>query len=73
MLTDAELDHVAETAADAGVEVSLFARPGASWGDPPVPGRRPAPRSRLHLGGMSGFAHASTTRCVRRSTGSAAC
>ena len=53
MLTDAELDRMAETATDAGVEVSLFARPGASWGDPPVPGRRPAPRSRLHLGGMS--------------------
>lgn len=32
MLTDAELDRMAVAAADAGVEVSLFARPGASWG-----------------------------------------
>lgn len=32
MLTDAELDRMAKAAADAGVEVSLFARPGASWG-----------------------------------------
>jgi hypothetical protein len=32
MLTDAELDRMAKTAADAGVEVSLFARPGAAWG-----------------------------------------
>jgi hypothetical protein len=32
MLTDRELDHMARSAADAGVEVSLFARPGAAWG-----------------------------------------
>jgi hypothetical protein len=32
MLTDAELDRMARTAADAGLEVSLFARPGAAWG-----------------------------------------
>lgn len=32
MLTDAELDRMARAAADAGVEVSLFARPGAAWG-----------------------------------------
>src|SRR5262245_34749268 len=32
MLTDGELDRFAELAADAGVEVSLFARPGAGWG-----------------------------------------
>jgi hypothetical protein len=32
MLTDAELDRMAGTAADGGVEVSLFARPGAAWG-----------------------------------------
>lgn len=32
MLTDAELDRMAAIAADAGVEVSLFARPGAGWG-----------------------------------------
>jgi len=32
MLTDAELDRMAAIAADAGIEVSLFARPGAGWG-----------------------------------------
>ena len=31
MQTDGELDEMAETAAAAGVEVSLFARPGAGW------------------------------------------
>jgi hypothetical protein len=32
MHTDAELDAMASTAADARVEVSLFARPNAAWG-----------------------------------------
>jgi hypothetical protein len=32
MQTDAELDAMAETAAAARVEVSLFARPGGAWG-----------------------------------------
>src|SRR6478736_4318888 len=32
MQTDAELDEMAGLAADAKVEVSLFARPGAAWG-----------------------------------------
>jgi hypothetical protein len=32
MQTDAELDAMAELAASARVEVSLFARPGAGWG-----------------------------------------
>ena len=32
MLTDEELDRMARSAADAGVEVSLFARPNAGWG-----------------------------------------
>ncbi len=32
MLTDDELDRFADLAAGAGVEVSLFARPGAGWG-----------------------------------------
>src|SRR6478736_1335282 len=32
MQTDAELDALATLAADARVEVSLFARPGAAWG-----------------------------------------
>src|SRR6478752_9331754 len=32
MQTDAELDAMAATAADANVEVSLFARPNAAWG-----------------------------------------
>ena len=32
MLTDDELDHTARLAADARVEVSLFARPNAAWG-----------------------------------------
>ena len=32
MQTDAELDELAAMAADARVEVSLFARPGAAWG-----------------------------------------
>jgi hypothetical protein len=31
MLTDAELDEMASIAAGAGIEVSLFARPGALW------------------------------------------
>src|SRR5436190_12245885 len=30
--TDAELDELARVAADARVEVSLFARPNAAWG-----------------------------------------
>src|SRR3954468_11229616 len=32
MQTDAELDELARLAADAQVEVSLFARPNAAWG-----------------------------------------
>ena len=32
MLTDEELDRIARSAADGGVEVSLFARPNAGWG-----------------------------------------
>src|ERR671935_1808571 len=32
LLTDEELDAVVRTAAGVGVEVSLFARPGAGWG-----------------------------------------
>ncbi len=32
LLTDAELDAMARTAAEARVEVSLFARPNAAWG-----------------------------------------
>src|SRR4051795_3399464 len=32
MLTDAELDEMARMAAEAKVEVSLFARPNAGWG-----------------------------------------
>ena len=32
LLTDAELDEMARMAADARVEVSLFARPNAGWG-----------------------------------------
>jgi hypothetical protein len=32
LLTDDELDAMARTAIGAGVEVSLFARPGAGWG-----------------------------------------
>jgi hypothetical protein len=32
MQTDAELDELAAMAADATIEVSLFARPGAAWG-----------------------------------------
>lgn len=32
MLTDAELDRMAALGAEAGIEVSLFARPGAGWG-----------------------------------------
>lgn len=48
MLTDAELDRMARTAADAGVEVSLFARPGASWG--------PSASARSSAGGALGAA-----------------
>jgi hypothetical protein len=33
MLTDAELERIAATAAAARVEVSLFARPNAAWGN----------------------------------------
>src|ERR671933_452538 len=32
LLTDAELDEMARLAAEARVEVSLFARPNAAWG-----------------------------------------
>ena len=32
LLTDAELDEMVRTASDAQIEVSLFARPTASWG-----------------------------------------
>lgn len=32
LLTDDELDQMARTAVGAGIEVSLFARPGAGWG-----------------------------------------
>lgn len=32
LLTNTELDEMAEMAADAGIEVSLFARPCAGWG-----------------------------------------
>lgn len=41
MLTDAELGRMATTAAAAGVEVSLFARPGAGWA-PSAAARAPA-------------------------------
>jgi hypothetical protein len=39
--TDAELDEMAQMAADAGVEVSLFARPNAGW-DTSAMARAPA-------------------------------
>jgi hypothetical protein len=32
MLTDLELDRMAQIAAEAGIEVSLFVRPGGGWG-----------------------------------------
>jgi len=32
LLTDAELEEIVELASDAGVEVSLFARPSTGWG-----------------------------------------
>ena len=32
LLTDAELDEMVRLAAEARVEVSLFAQPGAGWG-----------------------------------------
>jgi hypothetical protein len=41
MLTDAELDEMARIAADARVEVSLFARPNAAW-DASAMARSPA-------------------------------
>src|SRR5438034_11323574 len=41
MLTDEELDETARLAADARVEVSLFARPNAGW-DAPAMARSPA-------------------------------
>ncbi len=41
MLTDDELDHTARLAADARVEVSLFARPNAAW-DTSAAARAPA-------------------------------
>jgi hypothetical protein len=41
MLTDAELDGMARTAADARIEVSLFARPNAAW-DTSAMSRAPA-------------------------------
>ena len=41
MQTDVELDEMAQVAADAGVEVSLFARPNAGW-DTSAMARAPA-------------------------------
>jgi hypothetical protein len=41
MLTDEELDRTARLAADAGIEVSLFARPSAGWA-PSAASRAPA-------------------------------
>ena len=49
MLTDAELDRCARTAADAGVEVCLFARPGGAW-SPSASARAPGG------GGLAGAA-----------------
>lgn len=58
LLTDAELDEIARIAHDASVEVSLFARPTASWG--------PGASARSDIGsaiggavrGADGLAHA---------------
>lgn len=52
MLTDAELDELAATAADAAIEVSLFARPTAAWA--------PASAALASAGGaMAGSCHGS--------------
>jgi hypothetical protein len=72
MLTDAELGSMARSAADAGVEVSLFARPGASWGPSASAHRQAAPSVRRR-GATISSGPASTTRCAPPSTGSAAC
>src|SRR3954454_5175963 len=47
MLTDEELDETARLAADAQVEVSLFARPNAAW-DTSAAARAPAGGLRAH-------------------------
>ena len=54
LLTDAELDEMAQIARDAEVEVSLFARPTASWG--PSAGIGPAVAAAVH--GQDGLVHA---------------
>lgn len=59
MLTDAELDRMARIAADAGVEVSLFARPGAGWG--------PSASARAQAGGSlaaAAWGHDQLRACV---------
>jgi hypothetical protein len=58
LLTDAELDEMVRLAADAEVEVSLFARPTASWG-PSASARSdigPAIAGAVH--GQEGLVHA---------------
>jgi hypothetical protein len=58
LLTDAELDDMARIARDAQVEVSLFARPTASWG-PSASARSdigPAVAAAVH--GQEGLVHA---------------
>jgi hypothetical protein len=58
LLTDAELDDMARIAKDAQVEVSLFARPTASWG-PSASARSdigPAVAAAVH--GQEGIVHA---------------
>ena len=68
LLTDGELDELVRTAAEARVEVSLFARPTASWG--------PSAAARTDMGaavagavhGQEGLVHAlnDIRRCAER-------
>ena len=69
MQTDAELDELAGMAADAKVEVSLFARPGAAWGLSATRGRMPASPPRRAA--RSSWSQIWRTACVPPSTASA--
>ena len=66
--TDAELDEMAQQAAEAQVEVSLFARPNAGWGlSATARAHPPSPRART---GRSRSSRTSRTACAPPPTAS---
>jgi hypothetical protein len=72
LLTDAELDEMARIAHDARVEVSLFARPTASWGPARARDRTSGPRSAGRFADPTASCTRSTTSVARPSMASAA-